>query len=360
MNFRNDKPYNDLPLLPPDASKCETLKIYKELAEARAVLAELKGRVSVIPDPLMLINTLLLQEAKDSLIIENIITSNDTLFRAFSSSTMKIDGPTKEALRYREAVLHAYNQMKTNKTFNDQLIVNIFKKVTNLDESYREAQVYIGNQFRVAYTPPEAGKPLKQKMKNWMDFSNSLNTLDPLIKMAVLHYQFESIHPFPDGNGRTGRILNVLFLSKTGLLDLPILYLSKFILEFKSEYYRLFTEVTESGNWEDWILYMLKAVKETAKFTLNKVNAIYELYIKTIELVRTEGEGIYSHELIELIFKQPYCKISFVQNANIVSSRNTAGKYLNKLVDMGVLKIEKEGKENLYQNVELYNILAVG
>jgi len=359
MYIKNE-PYNDLPLIPPDNKLYESIEIYKKLADTRAILAELKGRTPIIPNPLMLINTLVLQEARDSSTIENIVTSHDQLFKAFSSKRIKVDSATKEVLRYREALWNAYKKLNTDKIFNDDVLVNIFRQITQKDESYREKQVYIGNEFFLAYTPPEPGKVLQQKLTNWIDFANKDDKVDPLIKMAILHYQFESIHPFSDGNGRTGRIVNVLYLCKTSLLDLPILYLSKYILEYKNEYYRLFREVTENGKWQDWILYMLEAVHFTATFTLAKVNAIYELFTRVRHTVREEANDIYSRELIELIFSQPYCKIGSLEEYRIVSSRNTASKYLGRLEKMGILQLEMEGSEKLYRNVELYKILAQG
>jgi Fic family protein len=360
MQFDKESPYNNLPLLPPDNELYESIEIFKSLTEARAILAELKGRTPVIPNPLMLINTLVLQEAKDSSTIENIVTSRDILFKAFSSSRMKVDAATKEVLQYREAIWTSFNALKVNNDFSDELIKDIFGKITEQENNYRSGQVYIGNEFAVTYTPPESGDIISSKMKNWIDFANQNKTIDPLIRMALLHYQFESIHPFEDGNGRTGRILNVLFLCQAGLLDLPILYLSKYILEYKSEYYRLLREVTEKQNWQNWIMFMLEAVKQTAGFTLGKVNAIFDLFTETRHRVRNEAKEIYSRELIELIFSQPYCKISTLEEFGIVSSRNTASKYLNRLQQMGILKLEKEGRESLYRNVGLYDILSKG
>ncbi|NOR44224.1 MAG: Fic family protein, partial [Candidatus Delongbacteria bacterium] len=198
---------------------------------------------------------------------------------------------------------------------------------------------------------------LTKKLENWVDFANNDDGIDPLIKMAILHYQFEAIHPFFDGNGRTGRVMNALFISKRDLLDEPILYLSKYINEYKNDYYRLLREVTEKGNWNEWILFMLKAVKETAIYTLKKVNGIYDLYQSTKEKVKTEAKTIYSYELIEMLFSQPYCKIGFLVDAKI-ASRNTASKYLNTLEELGILAKEQSGSEILYLNKGLYKLLS--
>jgi len=288
MAFNKEKSYNELPLLLPDKNNWETLDVYKKLAEARAALAELKGRLPIIPNPLMLINTLVLQEAKDSSTIENIFTTNDALYKAFSSN-LNTDPSTKEVLRYREALWNAFSKMKKPTDYSERLAVEIFKTITEKKEEIRRVQVYIGSSNHIVYTPPSPGNILKEKLNNWFDIALNDKSVDPLIKMAMLHYQFEAIHPFSDGNGRTGRILNVLYLCKEKLIDLPVIYLSKFILDNKNNYYKFLREVTEDGKWESWILFMIDAVRSTASFTLDKVNAIYEDYISVIEKVRTQA-----------------------------------------------------------------------
>ena len=357
MSYSKDQPYNNLPLLLPDSSTWEKLSIYKKLAEARAALAELKGRLPIIPNPLMLINTLVLQEAKDSSTIENIFTTNDKLYKAFSSTASNTDPATKEVLRYREALWNSFTQLKSPDNFSLQLAVNIFQLITEKKEEVRTGQVYIGNRVQVVYTPPEPGTILFEKLNNWFDVALKNKDLDPLLKMAILHYQFEAVHPFSDGNGRTGRILNVLYLCLEKLLDLPVLYLSKYILENKNDYYRLLREVTETNVWENWILYILDAVKQTSIFTLQKVNAIFDNYTAVIEKIKTEANEIYSRELIDVIFSQPYCKISILEEQNI-ASRNTASKYLKKLEELGILSSEVVGRETLYKNISLYDILS--
>jgi Fic family protein len=356
MAFNREKPYNDLPLLLPDKKGWETLEVYKKLADARASLAELKGRLPIIPNPLMLINTLVLQEAKDSSTIENIFTTNDDLYKAFSSN-LNTDPSTKEVLRYREALWDAFSKMKKPSDYSEKLAVDIFKTITEKKEEIRKVQVYIGSRDHVVYTPPSSGKVLKEKLSNWFDIALKEKNVDPLIKMAMLHYQFEAIHPFTDGNGRTGRILNVLYLCKEKLIDLPVIYLSKFILYNKNDYYKFLREVTENKKWESWILFMLDGVNETAKLTLNKVNAIYEEYLSVIEKVRTQAPEIYTHELIEVIFNQPYCKIAILEEKKI-ASRNTASKYLKRLEELGILASETVGRETLYKNILLLNILS--
>lgn len=356
--FNRNQPYNDLPLLPPDSSFWETVSVYKKLGDAKAALAELKGRLPIIPNPLMLINTLVLQEAKDSSTIENIFTTNDKLYKALSSSS-NIDPATKEVLRYREALWNSFQQLKNTKSFSRELLIGIFKIITEKNEEIRNQQVFIGNRAEIVYTPPEPGTILEQKLENWLSTANKENEIDPLIKLAILHYQFEAIHPFTDGNGRTGRVLNVLYLCHNNLLDIPVLYLSKFILEFKTDYYRLLREVTENYKWEEWIIYMLDAIKHTSIFTLEKVNDIYNAFNSTIKLVKDKASDIYSHELIELIFNQPYCKIALLEQNNI-ASRNTASKYLRKLEEIGVLASEQVGREILYKNIALFEIFSKG
>jgi Fic family protein len=356
MAFNREKPYNELPLLLPDKKVWETLDVYKKLADARASLAELKGRLPIIPNPLMLINTLVLQEAKDSSTIENIFTTNDALYKAFSSNLTN-DIATKEVLRYREALWNAFSKMKKPSDYTEKLAVEIFKTITDKKEEIRKVQVYIGSSNHVVYTPPSPGNILKDKLDNWFDIALKEKNVDPLIKMSMLHYQFEAIHPFSDGNGRTGRILNVLYLCKEKLIDLPVIYLSKFILDNKNDYYKFLREVTENKKWESWILFMLDGVNETAKLTLHKVNTIYEQYLAVIEKVRTQALEIYTHELIEVIFNQPYCKIAILEEKKI-ASRNTASKYLRKLEELGILKSEVVGRETLYKNILLFNILS--
>jgi Fic family protein len=355
--FNKDLPYNDLPNLPPDPQVYETINVYRKLSEARAALAELKGRLPVIPNPLMLINTLVLQEAKDSSTIENIVTSNDKLFKAFSSSANTGDKHTREVLRYREALWHSYNLLSDTGKLDKPLIIEMFRLITGRDEEIRDEQVWIGNALGNVYTPPEPGTSLNRRLDDWLKFAGKKDDIDVLIRIAFLHYQFEAIHPFSDGNGRTGRILNVLLLCYYELLDLPVLYLSKFILKHKSDYYRLLKEVSSSGDWEPSILFILEGVKQTSVFTLNKVNAIFELFNTTIEDIKKNAGDIYSRELVEVIFSQPYCSIGIVVQKGI-ASRNTASKYLRRLEQIGVLASEPQAKETLYKNIKLYDLLS--
>ena len=356
MAFQADQPYNDLPLLPPANEVWETLAVYKILAEARAAMAELKGRMPIIPNPLMLINTLVLQEAKESSSIENIFTSTDKLYKAFASTTTEADPHTKEVLRYRTALYNAWQQQQ-ERGMDLPLVENIYRKIKNELDGFRDTPVYIGNRFRVIYTPPCCYDVLKEKLNNWLNFSLADDGIDPLIKMAMLHYQFEAIHPFTDGNGRTGRVWNVIYLTQMGIIDQPVLYLSQYINAFKADYYHLIQGVTENNHWEAWLVYMLTAIKATAKETLNLINLIHELLQETIEKVKAKASDIYSRELVETLFIQPYCKISFLVDGGI-ASRNTASKYLNRLVKLDILELEKVGNESLYLNKKLYSLLS--
>jgi len=357
MAFSPNKPYDELPLLPPSPEAYENVDVYRKLARSRASLAELKGRLPVIPNPLMLINTLVLQEARDSSSIENIFTTNDKLFRAFASGNAGADPATKEVLRYREALWEAYGRLEENGDWSAKLTIAIFQKITGKDETLRDKQNYIVAPNVTIYTPPSPGETLKAKLDNFFEYIHAEDGVDPLIKLAIMHYQFEAIHPFSDGNGRTGRILSVLYLTRMDLLELPVLYLSKYIVEFKRDYYRLLEGVTVNGEWANWILYMLEAIEQTARFTLDKVNAIYALLNEIKAQIQREAGDIYSYELLEVLFSQPYCKIGILLDKGI-ASRNTASKYLKRLAALGILSEIKEGRETLFLNKRLYELLG--
>lgn len=266
------------------------------------------------------------------------------------------DPQTKEVLRYGQSLGKAWVEMR-NSGWNIGIMENIYRTIKESQDGVRDQEVFVGNRFQVVYTPPCCKEVINQKLTNWIAFAKSMDTVDPVIKMALLHYQFEAIHPFSDGNGRTGRILNVLHLCQTGLLDQPILYLSRYINEHKNDYYRLLREVTEKGNWQDWILYMLSAVAETSKDTLKMINEIFELFERTLERVKAEQPRIYSYELVEVLFHQPYCKIGFLVDHG-VAQRNAASRYLTKLEEIGILHQEKSGTEQLYLNTELFKLLS--
>ena len=354
MKFDPNKPFDDLPLLPPKVD-VETKPVLKR------ALAELKGLGGTIPNQALLVNSLILQEAKASSEIENVITTNDALFRAFTAKTSRVDPATKEVLRYREALWEGYNALKERPILSTNLFVTIVQRIRENQAGIRNTPgTTIANSAtgEIIYTPPEGETIIRDKLKNLEDFIHAGDEMDPLIKLALIHYQFEAIHPFSDGNGRTGRIINILFLILRGLLDLPVLYLSKAIIERKNDYYRLLRQVMQKNQWEPWILYMLASIEETAIFTRERILAIRNLMLETMEKARRElPRRVYSKELIELLFQQPYCKISFLVDAGI-ASRNIASSYLGELVKINILKKETIGRETLYLNHKLYELLS--
>jgi Fic family protein len=360
MVFLPDKPFNDLPLLPPKV-EIETKAILKKTISAGRALAELKGLGETIPNQALLVNSIILQEAKASSEIENIITTHDALFRAFSAKTSQIDPATKEVLRYREALWEGFSSLKDRPLLTTNLFIRIVQTIRANEAGIRNTpgtKVANAATGEVVFTPPEGEDIIRDKLKNLEDYIHAEDMVDPLMKLALIHYQFEAIHPFTDGNGRTGRILNILYLTSNQLLDLPVLSLSKYIIEHKSDYYRLLRGITEHQEWEPWILFMLDAVEQTAVYTRDKILAIRELLIKTLEITKEKlPPRVYSKDLIELLFHQPYTKAQFLVDAGIVA-RKTAAIYLKELEKIGVLQIHKVGKENLYLNKELFDILS--
>ncbi len=354
--FNKNEPYNDLPLLPPKV-ELETKKVLKQAIAATRVLAELKGRADEIPNQSMLINAITLQEAKDSSEIENIVTTDDNLYQAFSANTNTTDAQTKEVLRYRQALWEGYNNLD-KRPLSTNTFVSIVQTIKENNSGIRKTTgTRITSNNKTIYTPPEGEKVIRDLLKNLEDFVHAENGIDDLVRLAVMHYQFEAIHPFPDGNGRTGRVLNILYLVEKGLLDAPILYLSKYIIENKNQYYTKLRAVTEKQDWEGWILYMLKGVEETAKYTLEKINAINSLMHDTIAFAKEKlPSRVYSKELIELLFEQPYCKVKFLVDKGI-AKRQTAAEYLQELEKTGILKSQKVGVENLFLNIRLFEIL---
>lgn len=360
MTFDPKTPYNDLPPLPPRMD-VETKAILKKTITARSALAELKGLGATIPNQAMLVDSLILQEAKASSEIENIITTSDALFQAFAATTKKTDAATKEVLRYREALWKGYSILRDRPVLATNLFIDIVQTIKEHSGGIRRlpgTAVVNAATGKIIYTPPEGESVIRDKLKNLEDFIHGRNDMDPLIEMALIHYQFEAIHPFSDGNGRSGRIINILFLVMKGLLTLPVLYLSKAIIERKDDYYRLLRQVTESGLWEPWILFMLEAVEDTAVFTRERILAIRNLMAETMETTRKKLPArVYSKELIEIIFRQPYTKGQFLVDTGI-AKRQTAADYLKELGKIGILKPHKIGRETLYLNVKLYKLLS--
>ncbi|MEE8058171.1 MAG: Fic family protein [Pseudomonadales bacterium] len=357
MSWHPEKPYNDLPLLPP-AVELETRAVLKRCITARAALAELKQAAELIPNQAMLINTLPLLEAKDSSEIENIVTTADKLFQFVDSDTQP-DTATKEALQYRCA-LHEGWQMFTKRPINVNTAELICSQIKGVDMTVRKVPgtTLANNKTgEVIYSPPAGEIVLRDLLSNWEKMLYEQEELDPLIRMAVMHAQFEAIHPFTDGNGRTGRILNILYLVQEELLSLPILYLSRYIIANKSRYYNGLLAVTREQAWESWLLYMLDAVENTAQWTTQKIIAVRNLADHTAEYVRRELPKIYSRELIDTIFEQPYCRIGNLVEANI-AKRQTASEYLKKLVGIGVLVERQEGRERLFINPKLMELIV--
>ena len=352
MAFKPDKPYNDLPKLPPKVN-LETSAVLKKSIRANRELAELKGKAGIIPNQGILINSLILKEAKASSEIENVVTTNDRLYEAFTAGDKNFDPQTKEVLRYRQALWAGFNRLK-NRPLSTNLFIDIVQTIKRNESGIRDTPGTVianPNTNKIIYRPPEGEELIRALLKNLETFIHAKDDdLDPLIKMAVIHYQFEAIHPFDDGNGRTGRIINILYLVLEELLTLPVLYLSGYIISRKADYYKLLRKVTEEGDWESWILFMLESVEKT--------EAINELLEQTVEEAKAKlPDRVYSKELIELLFEQPYCKIKFLVDKGI-AQRQTAGDYLNELENIGIIESKKSGREKLYLNTALYELLS--
>jgi Fic family protein len=358
MRFDPEKPYNDLPLLPPKVD-IESKEILKKCIVARTALAELKQAGELIPNQAVLINTIPLLEAQMSSEIENIVTTTDKLFQFASGEDDKADAPTKETLRYRQALAQGYRSIKS-KPVCTRTAIEICGTIRNADVSVRKLPgTALKNPAtgKTVYTPPEGERLIRDKLSNWEQFLNTQVEIDPLVRMAVMHYQFEAIHPFTDGNGRTGRILNIMFLIQEGLLDIPVLYLSRYIIDHKNDYYTHLRAVTEKHQWQEWILYVLDAVHQTAQWTTQKIRAIRFLLEQTCEYVRQSAPKIYSRELVEIVFTQPYCRIANVIDMGI-AKRQTASLYLKKLTSIGVLTEIKAGKERIFIHPKYLRLLT--
>ena len=332
--------YNELSQLPPQIQIRS--EIFLKCGDARAALAELKGALGIIPNPGVLINIIPLLETHSSNKIENIVTTQDALFR-FRDLDHLADPSIKEALRYRTALREASNQ-----SIDISLMEKICSTIKNKEMNLRSKPVRIGNENKeTIYIPPDDKDIIHRLLENWIEFSN-INDIDPLIQMAILHYQFEAIHPFEDGNGRTGRILNLLFLMEKNLIPSPILYLSRYILENREEYYTLLRKVTEQKSWNEWILYMLNAVEQTSLWTLQHIRSIKKLMVHTKKYIKENiSSPYYRGLLLEVLFTYPYCRSSNLKDLGI-RSPITSRKYLRKLVDLNVLKEEKVGKELIF------------
>jgi Fic family protein len=358
MAFNPEKPYNDLPLLPPQA-EIESAVILKKTITASRALSELKGAITNLPNPALFIDTIHLQEAHASSAIENIITTQDELFKS-SVAEKKIDNPAvKEVLHYKDALWYGLEALEKRTVLTTNLFIKLVQIIKENATGIRNApctQLKNPATGKIVYTPPEGENIIREKLENLEDFIHTSDNIDPLIKMAIIHYQFEAIHPFFDGNGRTGRIILLLYLKLTGLLDLPALYLSGYINNNKNEYYRKLRAVTEKNAWQDYILFMLEILEQAAGKDRKRIAKIDMLMGDMGAEIKKLLPRVYSRDLMEILFRLPYTKIQFLEKAGL-GNRKTAGKYLMEMEKEGFLTSEKVGKEKLYLNYMLMKIL---
>jgi len=368
MPYDRTQPYNNLPDLPPASEIMDDVEILKKLVTTSRALADANSSVKRLPNPYMLINTIALQEAKASTAIENIFTTEDELYKAVSDSVKEeqANSGTKEVLRYREAMWQGYNSLKDKNEVDLESVIEIFRQIKNTTSGLRSPQSLVTikrgqSEFRsgeIIYTPPRGNGIVEAKMNNLLAYLNDdiQYPADPLLKMAIAHYQFEAIHPFPDGNGRTGRIINLLYLVKKDLLHQPVLYLSKYIIVNKDDYYYHLGAVTQRGAWKAWIMYMLEAVEKTAQLTSQLIVSILEQMEATLEHGRKNIKW-YNKEVNELLFSQPYIKHALLGKIVNISSRTTLTKYFNELEKAKILSPSRDGKEVFYINDDLVRIL---
>ncbi len=353
-----ERPYGALPPLPPQAD-CETRAVLKACIEARAAVAELKQASALVPNTALLTNTIPLLEAQASSEIENIVTTADALFQHPDPADAAADSATKEAQRYRAALYEGFKSL-SHRPLTTATALDVCSQIKLVDAQIRRVpgtNLKDNVTGRIIYTPPEGEALLKDLLSNWEVFLHDPTlTLDPIVKMAIAHYQFEAIHPFGDGNGRTGRILNILYLVEQGLLTLPVLYLSRYVIANKASYYHLLLEVTRSRAWEQWILFMVDATAQTARWTTAKITAMRGLYEEAVRYVRDRLPKIYSRELIDVIFEKPYARISDLVDREI-AARQTASRYLAELETIGVLRSFTLGREKLFVHPRLMSLL---
>ena len=353
-------PHPELTNLPLPKEKFETIAILKQASISAGLLGEMKGIAQTLPNQAMLVNAIVLQEAKDSSEIENIITTQDELYQAMTSEKKNLPASTKEVINYREAIFKGFNIIQKNGILKLKDLLHLQEMIVENDAGIRSIPGTVLRNDKtgeVVYTPPQDKKEIQDLLANFLDHFNRTDTdTSPLVNLAILHHQFESIHPFYDGNGRTGRILNILYLIMNQQLDLPILYLSSFIIDHKEDYHRLLNKTNAHTTWEDWIIFMLKAVEETARNTIQKISNIGDLLEETIHFTRENAPKIYRKELIELLFEQPYSKIDFVTQ-RIGLERKAAARHLKKMKEIGVLESIKVGRETIYINRKLLEVL---
>jgi len=368
INPDRNTPWNDIPSLPIRQELYRTVEIIEKLGDAKAALAKLHGRSAIIPNQGLLINTISLQEAKISSAIENIFTTDDELYKEYSDQNKETKGASKEVLRYREALWSGYNYLKSKEKFDLEYFLKVFREIKQTKDGIRpdflKTTIKQGgtgpNSGQVIYTPPRGTNIIKSKLENLINFVNDDKQykIDFLLKMAIAHYQFEAIHPFRDGNGRTGRIFSIHYLTNKGLLDLPILFMSRYILDNKDDYYSGLMGVSQRGDWRNWLLFVMRAIEVTSNITFNKINEITSTKDSILEYVKKDDRKFRNPELlIESLFNQPYTKVRHLVDSGMYAE-NTARDYLNKLCDMQVLEKKEIEGHHYYLNLELYRILS--
>lgn len=368
VNPGRNIPWNNIPPLPIREELYQTIEIFQKLGDAKAALGKLQGRSVVIPNQGLLINTITLQEAKISSEIENIFTTDDELYKAYSDKNTESEGPSKEVLRYREALWSGYKYLQSSKRFDKDYFIRVFQEIKQTTDAVRPAFIQLTikkggtgtDAGQVIYTPPRDEAIIHDRLDNLVNFVNddAQFKIDPLLKMAIAHFQFEAIHPFRDGNGRTGRVFNINYLTNKGLLDLPILFLSRYILDHKDDYYAGLTGVSQRGDWKSWLLFMLTAVENTSIKTFNKINDIVAAKDSILEHIKKDYNKLRNPEaLVVFLFSQPFTKVKHLVEASLYSE-NTAREYLNKLCELHVLEKKEIKGHHYYLNLELYRILS--
>jgi Fic family protein len=368
INPNRNIPWNNLPDLPIHKDLYHTTEILEKLGEAKAALARLHGRSAAIPNQGLLINTISLQEAKFSSEIENIFTTDDELYKAFSDLNTEATGAPKEILHYREVLWSGYEYLKNSDIFTEEYFVLLYRKIKQANDGIRpefnntviKQDGSDPNAGKVIYTPPRGTEVINSKLRNLIEFVNDDEKykMDHLLKMSIAHYQFEVIHPFRDGNGRTGRIFNIHYLTNKGLLDVPILFHSSYILEHKEDYYAGLGGISQRGQWKEWLMFMLNAIETTANLTFDKINEILTAKDSILAYIRNKDEKIRNPErLVEFLFTQPYTKVKHLVDAGVYAE-NTARAYLNRLCELNILEKKEIQGHHYYLNIELQNILS--
>lgn len=348
----------------PITKEVETKAVLRKTAEARSALAELKGVITSIPNENILIETLALREARESSAIENIISTFAEVYQSNLLSYQFASPAAKEVHQYAEALKLGFGLVKKQGMLTNNFILQMHRVIEQNDAGFRKlpgTKLLNDKTGAVVYEPPQDGTTILELMNNLEQFINDDNLMDadPLVKMAIIHHQFESIHPFYDGNGRAGRIINILYLVQKGLLHLPVLYLSRYIIRHKADYYRLLQQVRETGQWEEWLLYMLSGVEQTAVESITLIGSIKRLMQVYKQTIRKELPKLYSQDLLNNLFKYPYTKIEFLERDLDISGR-TAVRYLDALIEKGLLTKQKVGRENFYLNAPLFELLSGG